>query len=48
MKRRIDGLKAMHVYLSKYSPRSLGNLTEEESQCAAAARHTSFGSHASR
>jgi taurine dioxygenase len=29
MKRRIDGLKAVHVYLSKYSPRSLGNLTEE-------------------
>ena len=29
MKRRIEGLKAMHVYLSKYSPRSLGLLTEE-------------------
>ena len=29
MQRRIDGLKAVHVYLSKYSPRSLGNLTEE-------------------
>jgi taurine dioxygenase len=28
-KRRIDGLKAVHVYLSKYSPRSLGHLTEE-------------------
>jgi taurine dioxygenase len=28
-KQRIDGLKAVHVYLSKYSPRSLGNLTEE-------------------
>ncbi len=28
-KRRIDGLKAVHVYLSKYSPRSLGNLTDE-------------------
>jgi taurine dioxygenase len=28
-KRKIDGLKAMHVYLSKYSPRSLGNLSEE-------------------
>jgi taurine dioxygenase len=24
-KRRIDGLKAVHVYLSKYSPRSLGH-----------------------
>jgi len=29
MKRRIDGLKAMHVYLSKYSPRSLGHLSDE-------------------
>lgn len=29
VKRRINGLKAVHVYLSKYSPRSLGNLTEE-------------------
>jgi taurine dioxygenase len=28
-KGRIDGLKAMHVYLSKYSPRPLGHLTEE-------------------
>src|ERR1700722_5250872 len=28
-KRKIDDLKAMHVYLSKYSPRSLGLLTEE-------------------
>jgi taurine dioxygenase len=28
-RRRIDGLKAVHVYLSKYSPRSIGNLTEE-------------------
>ena len=28
-KRRIGGLKAVHVYLSKYSPRSLGHLTEE-------------------
>jgi taurine dioxygenase len=28
-KRKIDGLKAVHVYLSKYSPRSLGHLTEE-------------------
>ena len=27
-KRSIDGLKAMHVYLSKYSPRSLGALSE--------------------
>jgi len=26
---RIDGLKAVHVYLSKYSPRPLGHLTEE-------------------
>jgi taurine dioxygenase len=25
-KRRIDGLKAVHVYLSKYSPRSLGKI----------------------
>jgi taurine dioxygenase len=28
-KRRIDGLKAVHVYTSKYSPRSLGALSEE-------------------
>jgi taurine dioxygenase len=28
-KRKIDGLKAVHVYLSKYSPRSLGALSEE-------------------
>jgi taurine dioxygenase len=28
-KRSIDGLKAVHVYLSKYSPRSLGHLTEK-------------------
>jgi taurine dioxygenase len=27
-KRRIDGLKAVHVYLSKYSPRPLGKITE--------------------
>jgi taurine dioxygenase len=28
-KRRIDGLKAVHVYESKYSPRTLGALSEE-------------------
>jgi taurine dioxygenase len=28
-KRRIDGLKAMHVYLSKYSPRPLGHITAD-------------------
>ncbi len=28
-KRRIDDMRAVHVYLSKYSPRSLGVLTEE-------------------
>ena len=28
-KREIDGLKAVHVYQSKYSPRSLGGITEE-------------------
>src|ERR1700694_722022 len=28
-KQRIDGLKAVHVYLSKYSPRPLGHITEE-------------------
>jgi len=28
-KHRIDGLKAVHVYLSKYSPRPLGKITEE-------------------
>jgi taurine dioxygenase len=26
---KIDGMKAVHVYLSKYSPRPLGRLTEE-------------------
>ena len=29
MKRKIDGLKAVHVYLSKYSPRPLNPLNEE-------------------
>ena len=29
MKKRIDGLKAVHVYLSKYSPRPLKPLNEE-------------------
>jgi len=29
VKRRIDGLKAMHVYLSKYSPRPLGHISED-------------------
>src|ERR1041384_6526303 len=28
-KRRIDGLKAVHVYLSKYSPRPLGQISDE-------------------
>jgi taurine dioxygenase len=28
-KQRIDGLKAVHAYLSKYSPRPLGHLSEE-------------------
>ena len=28
-KQRIDGLKAMHVYFSKYSPRSLGYIDED-------------------
>ena len=28
-KQRIDGLKAVHVYQSKYSPRPLGQITEE-------------------
>jgi taurine dioxygenase len=28
-KRRINGLKAVHVYLSKYSPRPLGKITED-------------------
>jgi len=32
MKRRIDGLKAVHVYLSKYSPRPLKPLNEESSR----------------
>ena len=31
-KQKIDGLKAVHVYLSKYSPRPLGRLTEESRQ----------------
>jgi taurine dioxygenase len=29
MKQKIDGLKAVHVYLSKYSPRALKPLTED-------------------
>ena len=28
-KQKIDGLKAVHVYLSKYSPRPLGHLSDE-------------------
>jgi taurine dioxygenase len=28
-KKRLDGLKAMHVYLSKYSPRPLGSITSD-------------------
>jgi taurine dioxygenase len=32
MQRRIDGLKAVHVYLSKYSPRPLKPLSEESLQ----------------
>jgi taurine dioxygenase len=28
-KQRIDGLKAVHVYLSKYSPRPLGKITDQ-------------------
>jgi taurine dioxygenase len=28
-KRKIDGLKAVHVYLSKFSPRPLGKITDE-------------------
>jgi taurine dioxygenase len=28
-KQKIDGLKAVHVYLSKYSPRPLGRMSEE-------------------
>ncbi len=31
-KNRIDGLKAVHAYLSKYSPRPLGYLSEESRQ----------------
>ena len=28
-KKKIEGLKAVHVYQSKYSPRPLGQITEE-------------------
>src|SRR2546430_1478462 len=31
-KERIDGLKAMHVYLSKYSPRALRPLSEDSAR----------------
>ena len=31
-KRRIDSLKAVHAYLSKYSPRPLGHLSEESAK----------------
>lgn len=32
MKRKIDGLKAVHAYLSKYSPRPLGYLSEDSAK----------------
>lgn len=32
MKRRIDGLRAVHAYLSKYSPRPLGYLSAESAK----------------
>ena len=35
--RQSTALKAVHVYLSKYSPRSLGNLSDGQPQGAAAA-----------
>ena len=31
-KERIDGLKAVHVYLSKYSPRELRPLSEDSAR----------------
>ena len=46
MKQRIEGLKAVHVYLSKYSPRALGPI-DEASLRVGAARHPSAGAHAS-
>ena len=47
-KQRIDRLKAVHVYLSKYSPRPLRPLSEEEPQGVAAAGDSSAGPHPSR
>ena len=45
---RSTALKAMHVYLSKYSPRSLGRAVGGKPQGVAAAWHPSAGAHASR
>ena len=47
MKRKIDGLKAVHVYLSKYSPRPLEAAQRGEPEGVAAARHPSAGPGAS-
>ena len=46
-KRKIDDLKAVHAYLSKYSPRPLGYLSEESRKKVAAARRASAGAHPS-
>ena len=47
-KRRIDGLKAVHVYQSKYSPRELRPLSENSAESAAAAGGSPAGADASR
>ena len=40
-KRKIDGLKAVHVYQSKYSPRSLGTINEESRRNVESSRGSS-------
>ena len=45
---RIDGLKAVHVYLSKYSPRELRPLSEQIEPPGAAAGGAPAGPHPSR
>jgi hypothetical protein len=48
MKDRIAGLRARHVYQSKYSPRELYGLNEESAQGDAATGSASSGARASR
>ncbi len=45
VKRRIDGLKAVHVYLSKYSPRALGPIDEASLRAAPHGIHPLVHTH---